>query len=53
MQLSPLNSARAELETPYGNALSAWRIEGGKLKLEVIVPPNTTATVRLPVPAFL
>jgi alpha-L-rhamnosidase len=43
-----LTHARASLRTPYGMAESAWVIEQGKLTLEVIVPPNTTATVILP-----
>lgn len=43
-----LNSARAELETPYGKAVSAWRREGAGLILEVVVPPNTQATLQFP-----
>lgn len=43
-----LSSARAELETPYGKAVSGWKKEGGKTKLSVTVPPNTTATVVFP-----
>jgi alpha-L-rhamnosidase len=43
----PLTSARAELATPYGKASSAWILENRKLKLEAIVPPNTTATLKL------
>jgi alpha-L-rhamnosidase len=34
--------------TPYGLAISAWKIEAGKFELEAIVPPNTTALVTLP-----
>jgi alpha-L-rhamnosidase len=41
----PLTSARAELETPYGTASSAWTLEGGTLRIEALVPPNTTATL--------
>lgn len=44
----PLSSARAELETPYGKAVSAWRQRDGKVVLDVVVPPNTTATVEFP-----
>ena len=44
----PLTSARAELATPYGKASSAWILENGTLKLEAVVPPNTTATLVLP-----
>ncbi len=43
-----LTSARAELMTQYGSAASGWKIEGGRLRLDVRVPPNTRATVRLP-----
>ena len=39
-----LSSARAELMTQYGIAVSAWKLEGGQLKLDVRVPPNTRAT---------
>ena len=44
----PLTSARAELDTPYGTAISAWTLENGILKVEAVVPPNTTATLVLP-----
>ena len=44
----PLNSARAEYETPYGKAVSAWTKENGKVVMEIVVPPNTTATVDFP-----
>ncbi|WP_136078202.1 alpha-L-rhamnosidase [Pontiella desulfatans] len=44
----PLTSARAELETAYGKAASGWRKEGNRLAMEVVVPPNTTATVEFP-----
>ena len=43
-----LTHARAELETPYGKAVSGWKKVEGKLMVEAIVPPNTTATIRLP-----
>ncbi|MCF7818840.1 MAG: hypothetical protein K9M54_13265, partial [Kiritimatiellales bacterium] len=44
----PLTSARAELETPYGKAASGWKMDGNKLAMEVVVPPNTTATIEFP-----
>lgn len=44
----PLDSARAELETPYGKAASGWAKRDGRIELDVIVPPNTTATVEFP-----
>ncbi len=43
-----LDSARAELETPYGKAASGWAKHGGKVTLDVTVPPNTTATIEFP-----
>jgi alpha-L-rhamnosidase len=43
-----LTSARAELMTQYGSAASGWKLDGGQLHLDVRVPPNTRATVRLP-----
>jgi len=43
-----LTSARAELTTQYGSALSGWKLDAGKLSVAVRVPPNTHATVRLP-----
>lgn len=44
----PLTSARAELETPYGKAASGWTLENGILRLEAVIPPNSTATLVLP-----
>lgn len=44
----PLDRAAAKLETPYGMARSAWRRDGEGIRLEATVPPNTTATLRLP-----
>jgi alpha-L-rhamnosidase len=43
-----LDSARAELETPYGKAASGWVKRNGKVAISVVVPPNTTATVVFP-----
>jgi len=43
-----LTSASAAHLTPYGLASCAWRLEGGKMTVEVEVPPNTTAAVILP-----
>ena len=44
----PLEWARAELDTPYGKASSGWKKKDGKIVLDAIVPPNTTATVLFP-----
>ncbi|HTK49550.1 MAG TPA: alpha-L-rhamnosidase C-terminal domain-containing protein, partial [Gemmatimonadaceae bacterium] len=43
-----LDSARAELLTPYGSAASGWTTAGGRLRVAVRVPPNARATVHLP-----
>jgi alpha-L-rhamnosidase len=43
-----LSSARAELETPYGRASSVWVRRNGKVEMDVVVPPNTTATIEFP-----
>ncbi len=44
-----LETASAELETPYGLARSAWKKSGTAVELEALIPPNTTGTLRLPV----
>ena len=43
-----LTWARARHNTMYGKVSSAWKIEGGQFELNVEVPANTRATVRLP-----
>jgi alpha-L-rhamnosidase len=43
-----LTHARAHLETLHGRAESGWRRVEDGLELEVVVPPNCTATVRVP-----
>ncbi len=43
-----LDWARAQLQTPYGLAASGWSWKNGKVVLEVVVPPNATATVVFP-----
>ena len=45
-----LSSARARLASPHGEIASAWRSSARRFDWEVIVPANTTATARLPVP---
>ncbi|MDQ4109728.1 MAG: family 78 glycoside hydrolase catalytic domain [Actinomycetota bacterium] len=36
------------LETPYGTVRSAWATDDGPMTLDVTVPANTTAEVRIP-----
>ena len=43
-----LDHAMAAIDTIYGPASSDWKISGGQFTLAVEVPPNGTATVRLP-----
>jgi alpha-L-rhamnosidase len=43
-----LTHARAEHESPYGEIESAWTVSDGRFTLDVTVPVNTTATVRVP-----
>ncbi|QPC84683.1 glycoside hydrolase family 78 protein [Phototrophicus methaneseepsis] len=41
--------AHATLETAYGEIVSDWKYDGNTFTYNVVVPPNTTATVTLPV----
>jgi alpha-L-rhamnosidase len=43
-----LTHASASLDTRYGRASVAWRLDDGALRVEIEVPPNTSATVTLP-----
>ena len=43
-----LTWARCTWKSPYGTMSSAWRLEGGRLKLDIALPPNTRGTVMLP-----
>ena len=43
-----LTWVKAHHDTPYGRVSSQWRRDGGTLTLDVIIPPNSTATVFLP-----
>ena len=43
-----LTWASASLRTPYGRAACAWRLDDAQLTMEIEVPPNTSATVVLP-----
>jgi alpha-L-rhamnosidase len=46
--LAGFDSASAEHLTPYGRARSAWSRSGDVVRIEAVIPPNTTATVVLP-----
>ena len=43
-----LTRARATLETQYGRVSSGWELHESTLTVDVEVPPNASATVRLP-----
>lgn len=43
-----LTRARARHRTPYGMAEVAWEVTDGRMAVEVLVPPDTTAIVTLP-----
>jgi alpha-L-rhamnosidase len=43
-----LTRARAALRSMYGAIESEWRIEGGTMYLDVLVPANTTAAIEIP-----
>ena len=47
-----LKWARGSLETVRGRIESEWRIEGGKFRLTVTIPANTSATIDLPAAAI-
>ena len=40
--------ASATYDTRFGTLSSGWKIDGGKLAVDAIIPPNTTATIYLP-----
>lgn len=43
-----LTSATTRLSTVYGEILSSWRTDGELFQLDVTVPVNTTAEIRVP-----
>ena len=43
-----LTYAKARLDSMYGPVESAWCLEGKEMTVNIEIPPNTTATVRLP-----
>jgi alpha-L-rhamnosidase len=43
-----LRWARGQVGTPFGTLAVAWRMIGGKMRLQVHSPPGTTGTVVLP-----
>jgi alpha-L-rhamnosidase len=43
-----LTWAKVKQETPYGEASIHWTLANGKATVDVTVPPNTTAEIKLP-----
>jgi alpha-L-rhamnosidase len=43
-----LTSTKASVHTMYGKVASSWEVKDGTMTMEVEIPANTTATVRLP-----
>ncbi|MEI8412103.1 MULTISPECIES: alpha-L-rhamnosidase C-terminal domain-containing protein [unclassified Kribbella] len=43
-----ITSASLRLQTPYGEVASSWRSTPDGLTLDVTIPPNTTASIRIP-----
>lgn len=44
-----ITHASAAMETRHGKLACSWKIQNGRFLAEVIIPPNTTANVTLPV----
>jgi alpha-L-rhamnosidase len=42
------NHILASLDTYYGTTSVSWKLEGGQLKMDVVIPANTRATVYIP-----
>jgi alpha-L-rhamnosidase len=45
---SNITSARVSYDGPYGQIACTWRLERGKFKMQLIVPPNSSAELLLP-----
>src|SRR5512133_2211394 len=43
-----LTYSKASYESAYGTVASGWERTGNKIVVKVIIPANTTATVKLP-----
>jgi len=46
---SRLTHASGSVKTPYGLVSSSWKVKNKLFYLEVVIPPNTTAQVTLPI----
>lgn len=43
-----LTYAKATFESSYGQIASGWETKDGKMLMHIKIPPNTTATIKLP-----
>jgi alpha-L-rhamnosidase len=43
-----LTWASAALQSGYGKIVSGWKVDNGKLVLDIEIPVNTTATIYIP-----
>lgn len=43
-----LKSTRASFRSQYGTIATNWRRDGGRIELDVTIPPNTAATMMIP-----
>jgi alpha-L-rhamnosidase len=43
-----LDWAKGKIQTPYGMLKSSWKNENDVFSLKVIIPPNTTSTIKIP-----
>ena len=46
-----LTHVKATQESPYGLISSHWYVAGDRIVYDVVVPPNSSAVLELPVPA--
>lgn len=46
--MGDLTWVKCSYDSNYGFIISNWKREGSRLTLEVVIPPNTTATVHVP-----
>jgi alpha-L-rhamnosidase len=44
-----LNQVEATHQSPYGAIVSSWKRNGNKITYKVVIPPNSTASMKLPV----
>jgi alpha-L-rhamnosidase len=45
-----LTQARASYDAISGHIETEWKLSGATLSVDSVIPPNTTATIRIPVP---